>query len=268
MNGLTDWQIPGSSVEIYQKIFVPAMMGAWPPRLIALTNLQPGEYILDVACGTGALTRCVAKSVGLQGRVVGVDISPDMLAVARAIPSDGNNTAPIEWREGDVGAIPFADDTFDVVFCAFGLMFFPAQVAALKEMRRVLKPKGRMALAVWGAMDKCPGQMAMKSSWERHFGPDGTAGFSRMHILGDPEVVQALIHDAGFENVVVEPKMGTVRHRSPEYMARSYGAMAGVETDEQTRSQIIEEVSAALRPYAGAEGLVYPIEAIFASGRK
>jgi SAM-dependent methyltransferase len=268
MNEANGWQIPGNWVEIYETIFVPAMMGEWCPRLVALVNARPGEFILDVACGTGALTRCAARTIGQQGQVVGLDISPDMLSVARGIPADGSNTATIEWREGDVGAIPFAENTFDVVFCAFGLMFFPDRAAALNEMRRVLKPKGRMALAVWGAMDQCPGQLAMKTCWERHFGPDGAAGFVRQHVLGDLETVHSLVLDAGFRDVSAQPAMGAVRFPSPEHLVRSYGALAGKEADAQTRSQIIEEVNAALQSYVGEEGLVYPIEAILACGRK
>lgn len=268
MSESSDWQVPGSGAEIYENVFVPAMMAEWVPRVITLANPQPGEHILDVACGTGVVTRSVAHSVGRYGRVVGLDLSPEMLAVARTIAPDGAHVAPIEWREGNVSAMPFEDESFDIVFCAFGLMFFPDRVAALKEMRRVLKPDGRMALSVWGAMNKCPGQTVMKESWQRHLGADEAVGFSRMHALSEPEMVRSLVRDAGFRNVSVEPAMGLVRHRSPEYLVRSYGAMAGTRADEQTRTQVIQEVSAALQLYVGAEGLVYPIEAILASAKK
>jgi ubiquinone/menaquinone biosynthesis C-methylase UbiE len=123
-----DWQVPGSGAEIYETVFVPAMMREWAPRVIALANPQPGESILDVACGTGALTRMVAKSIGPNGRVVGLDLSPEMLAVARKITLDPSSAAPIKWREGDVNTIPFENETFDIVFCNFGLMFFPDRV--------------------------------------------------------------------------------------------------------------------------------------------
>lgn len=268
MNESSDWQISGSWVEIYEHIFVPAMVEEWPPRVVALTGIQAGDHVLDVACGTGVLTRYVAKLVGVNGRVVGLDVSSDMLSVARTISLDSSAAGSIEWREGDVCAIPFADETFDVVFCTFALMFFPDRVAALQEMRRVLKPGGRMALAVWGAMQKCPGQTAIKESWERHFGVDEAAGFVRQHVLGDPESVRPLIHEAGYDQVSVQPTMGAVRFPSPEHLVRSYGALIGKQTDAQTRASLIAEVSAALQPYVGADGLVYPIEAILASARK
>lgn len=268
MSASNDWNIPGSWVEIYETIFVPAMMGEWAPRVIALINPQPDEHVLDVACGTGALTRCVAKSIGLAGRVVGLDLSPDMLAVARTTTLEGSQIAPIEWHEGNVSALPFENETFDNVFCAFGLMFFSDQIAALKEMWRVLKPDGHMALSVWGSISKCPGQLAMKEVWEHHFGADEAAGFSRQHSLGDPQMVHSLVHDAGFRNVSVQPTMGAVRLSSPEYLVRSYGALGGTQADEQTRAKVIAEVSTALQPYISAKGLEYPIEAILASAKK
>ena len=267
MTQTNDWQVPGSGPEIYETVFVPSMMGEWAPRVMALANPQPSEHVLDLACGTGALTRVVANSVGPNGRVIGLDLSPDMLAEARKIRLDPSSTAPIEWREGDVSAIAFENETFDVVFCNFGLMFFPDRVAALKEMRRVLRPDGRLALAVWGSIAKCPGQMAMKDSWRRHFTEDAGL-FDAQHSLGNPETVLSLIHDAGFRDASAQATMGAVRLPSPGHLARSYGAMAGIQADEKTRTEVIDEVSAALQSYIGAEGLEYPIEAILASARK
>ena len=267
MTETNDWQVPGSGAEIYETVFVPAMMGEWAPRIMALATPQPGERILDVACGTGALTRVVAQSIGPNGQVVGLDLSPESLVVARTSKLDPSTAAPIEWREGDVSAIPFENETFDIVFCNFGLMFFSDRVAALKEIRRVLKPNGRLALAVWGSITKCPGQMAMKETWEHHF-PDHAGLFAAQHSLGDPEIVLSLLQDAGFRDVSAQTAMGAVHLPSPGHLARSYGAMAGIQADEKTRTEVINEVSVALQSYVGAEGLEYPIEAILASARK
>jgi len=131
------------------------MIGEWLPRVLALANPQPGERALDVACGTGALTHVISEAVRPGGFVVGVDISPDMLGLARRL-SDGKRPA-IEWRECDAQFLPFEDAIFDIAFCQLGLMFVADKVAALKEMYRVLKPAGRLGLMVWGAIEKCPG---------------------------------------------------------------------------------------------------------------
>jgi ubiquinone/menaquinone biosynthesis C-methylase UbiE len=262
-----DWGVPGGGAEIYETVFVPAMMGEWASRGVVLANLHAGERILDVACGTGVATRLAARSVGPEGRVVGIDRSSDMLDVARARARE-TAAAPIEWREGDAAALPVDDESFDVVLCAFGLMFFPDRATALKEMRRALKPDGRLTLLVWGSISKCPGQLAMKESWTRHFDAEATSLFERQHSLGDPAAVRSLIDAAGFRHAEVHAAAGLVRLASPEVLARSYGAMAEVPADEPTRAAVIAEVSAALKLYVRADGIAYPIEAILGSARK
>ena len=264
----SDWGVTGSTAEIYQSVFVPAMIAGWVPQVMALTNPQSGQHVLDVACGTGLLALTVAKSVGPNGRVVGLDLSPDMLAVARAQALDPSGPVMIDWREGDVNALPFESDTFHIVFCTFGLMFFPDQVAALQEIRRVLTPDGYLALSVWGSISNCPGQLAMKSIWEHHLGPDFGARISRQHALADPETVHSLIQAAGFRDISIEKAMGVVRFPLPEQLARGYGAMAGILADEKTRDVIVNDVSRALKSYIGPEGLTFPIEAVLARARK
>jgi ubiquinone/menaquinone biosynthesis C-methylase UbiE len=262
-----DWGVSGGGAEIYDTVFVPAMMGEWAARGVALANLRAGERVLDVACGTGAVTRLAAKSVGPDGRVVGLDLSSDMLDVA-GMRAHETVAAPIEWRLGDVGALPVDEESFDVVLCAFGLMFFPDRASALKEMRRVLRPGGRLILMVWGSMRECPGQLAMKESWTRHFDAEASGLFDRQHSLGDPATLRSIVDDAGFRDSEVHSAMGWVRLPSPEVLVRSYGAMAGVATDEPTRAAVIADVNVALELYVGAEGLAYPIQAILASARK
>lgn len=243
-------------------------MGEWAPKAMALANPQPGERVLDVACGTGVLTRLVAISIGPRGRVVGLDLNPDMLAVGRKITNNSSSATPIEWREGDACAIPFDDEAFDIVFCEFGLISIPDRIAALKEMRRVLMSGGRLTVSVWGSINKCPGQTAIKESFERHFGKDNAALLYRQHVLGDPEMILSLLHAAGFRNASVQTAMGVVRFPSPEHLVRNYGALADIQTDEKTRSTVIDEVSLSLQSYVGTEGLEYPIEAILAFARK
>ncbi len=135
-------------------------------------------------------------------------------------------------------------------------------------MRRVLKPDGRLAVLVWGSMSKCPGQTAIKESFERHFGKDNARIFYKQHALSDPEIVLSLVDEAGFRDVSVQTAMGVVRLPSPEHLVRSYGAMAEIQADEQTRNKVIDEVGVSLQSFVGAAGLVYPIEAILTFARK
>ena len=87
------------------------MFGPWAPRVVGLADLQPGERVFDVACGTGVVARLAAERVGQRGAVVAADLNPGMLAVARSLPAPPGAT--VEWREADAGALPFANQAFD-----------------------------------------------------------------------------------------------------------------------------------------------------------
>src|SRR5919198_1187083 len=93
------WQLAGTAAEVYQEHLVPAIFGPWAPMVVDRAALRRGERVLDVACGTGAVTRDAAARVGADGMVVGLDLNPGMLAVARVQPPVAG--APVEWREGN-----------------------------------------------------------------------------------------------------------------------------------------------------------------------
>ena len=126
--------------EIYDAHFVPALFAQWGPVVAAEAGVRKGDRVLDVACGTGALTLAAAEIAGPSGSVVGLDVNPEMLAVARRKPLQ------IEWLEGSAEALPLLSNSFDAVVSQFGFMFFEDKPKALGEMMRVLKPDGRLAL--------------------------------------------------------------------------------------------------------------------------
>lgn len=187
----------GTAPENYQRYFVPAIGGPCAADLIEDAALSPGERVLDVACGTGVVTRLAAQRVGPTGTVAALDVNPAMLAVARSIPSSG---APIQWHESSAESMPLPDGAFDVVLCQLGLQFVANKEAALGEMRRVLVPGGRVLVsapppsAFFDVLDK---------ALARHVG-DQAAGFVRMVFsLGAPETIERLFRDAGFRDVAV-----------------------------------------------------------------
>jgi ubiquinone/menaquinone biosynthesis C-methylase UbiE len=261
-----DWGIPGSTVEIYHNIYIPATIGEWVPRVMALVDPKPGEKVLDVASGSGALTSAIPEKVGRNGSVTGVDLSPEMLNLAQKL-TDGRLPA-IEWRECDAQYLPFDDEIFDVAFCQLGLMFIPDKAAALKEMFYVLKPGGRLGVMVWGAIEMCPGQMALAKTWGKLFGADQAAGFYRMHSMSDPETLRSLFEVAGFQEINIQLMMGTLRLPSVEHCVSSYGALGRFPADLATQAAAIREVAQALQDYEGSDGLVYPIEAVLGKGIK
>ncbi len=150
------WQLQGSAAELYQRYLVPAITTKWAEDLVDRAQACPGEGVLDVACGTGVVARLAAKRVRNR-QVTGLDLNPGMLAVARGVPSEG---APITWIEGSALDLPFPLDSFDVVLCQLGLQFFPDQQRGLREMGRVLRNSGRVALSVYSSIERTPGANA------------------------------------------------------------------------------------------------------------
>lgn len=187
----------GTAPENYQRYFVPAIGGPFAADLIEEAALRPGERVLDVACGTGVVTRLAAERVGPSGTLAALDVNPAMLSAARSIPSSG---APIQWYETSAEAMPLPDGAFDVVLCQLGLQFVADKEAALREMRRVLVPGGRVLVSV-PPPNAFFGVLA--EALARHVG-DQAAGFVRMVFsLGTPATVERFFRDAGFDDVAV-----------------------------------------------------------------
>ena len=128
------WQLSDSAAVAYERDFVPALFAQWPPVIVEIAQIAPGDRVLDVACGTGVLARGVLARVVPNGNVTGIDLNEGMLAVARSIEPR------VDWRQGDAMRLPFAEGAFDAVVSQFAMMFFPDPVVALREMRRVLAP--------------------------------------------------------------------------------------------------------------------------------
>jgi ubiquinone/menaquinone biosynthesis C-methylase UbiE len=139
--------------EAYDEFFVPRLFEPWAKLLLEAADLRRGESVLDVATGPGTVARLAAVRLGAEGRVVAIDIAQPMLDIAKAkAPPPG--AAPIEYLNSPAAPLPAAAGAFDAVLCQQGLQFFPDRPAALREMRRVLKPGGRAAIAVWAELER------------------------------------------------------------------------------------------------------------------
>ena len=180
----------------YEEQMVPIVFGPWAEDLVDRLEVRSGEHALDVACGTGAVTRVLAGRVGPQGQVFGVDLNPAMLAVAQSL---GLTSA--EFREADATQLPFGDSEFDVVVCQQGLQFVPEPEAAVGEMARVLRPGGRMGLACWNSPAENPAGAAILASAEAVGWMEGASGFARAYSLGGEDRLETLLTGGGFERL-------------------------------------------------------------------
>jgi SAM-dependent methyltransferase len=210
MDAVCEGQVSRSAADVYEEFFVPALFAQWAGPVADAARLADGHRVLDVACGTGVLAREASKRVRPRGSVIGLDRNEGMVAVARR-RSDG-----IEWRPGRAEALPFPDGCFDAVISQFGLMFFEDRGAALSEMWRVLRPGGRLAIAVWDTLDHAPGYAAMTALLQRLFGDPVADALRAPYALGDPETLSRLFAEAGIPGARVATHDGTATFPSIE----------------------------------------------------
>lgn len=242
-----------SPAQVYDRFFLPALFGAWGPVLVDAAGAQPGERLLDVACGTGALACAAAARVGPRGVVVGLDPNEDMLSVAR-----GKGTQ-IEWRMGCAEALPFEDASFDRVASQFGYMFFEDRPRALREMMRVLRPRGRLAVAVCDALDHSAGYAVPAELLHRLFGAQVAEAFRAPFALGDRRQLLADCAAAGIDDPRVERVDGEVGFPSVAALVSAERAcvwtLGGLLDDDQFE-RLREAAEESLQPFRADHGQV------------
>lgn len=267
------WQVTGSAPEVYEKELVPAIFAPWAPIVIDLAHPQQGDRVLDVACGTGIIARLVANRVGPTGEVVGVDLNPGMLKVARTVWSVGSHSGVrVQWQEASADKLPFTNHSFNVAYCQLGLQFFADRSAALREMHRVLAAGGKLALMVWCDIAESPGFAALAHSLEQRVGQAAANVMRAPFALADPDELTALVRDAGFHDVACQRRSGTVRFPSVEKLVTSYisgSPLASLmsSTDHAAREALIADLANALEQYTNSTELAFPIAAHLVSAR-
>jgi ubiquinone/menaquinone biosynthesis C-methylase UbiE len=200
----------GNPAENYQRFFVPSIGAPVADDLIGVADLKPGERVLDVACGTGVVTRLAAERVSADGAAAGLDVSPAMLAVARSQTSPG---VSIDWYDASAESMPLPDKAVDVVLCQMGLQFVPDKLAALREMRRVLDTDGRVFVTMPGP--KPPMFAIMSDALARHLNPKAASFVDLVFSLHDADELTELMRSAGFREIDVESKPKTLRLPAP-----------------------------------------------------
>jgi len=244
----------------YEGLFVPALFRQWAPTVVEAARIQPGHRVLDVACGTGILAREAAPHSGAAGRVVGIDSNAGMLSVAAEL-------APgVEWREGVAEALPFPDGSFDAVVSQFGLMFFRDRRQALQEMRRVLRPGGRVVVAVWNALDQMPAYASLVSLLERTAGSGAADALRAPFALGDRQRLRTLASEAGLAAADIHTHQGVAEFPSVRTMVeadlRGWLPVMGIMLSEDQIGAILQEAERALAAYETPnKRMVFPISA-------
>jgi ubiquinone/menaquinone biosynthesis C-methylase UbiE len=253
MHSMLEQRAARTPAEVYDELFVPALFQKWGPILSEAANLRHGQRVLDVACGTGALTRAAAERVGPNGSVVGLDPNPSMLSVAR------RKSTAIEWCEGRAEELCFPDASFDAVVSQFGFMFFDDRPRALREMMRVLRPGGHLAVAVCDALEHSPGYATLASLLAELFGEGVAARFRAPFSLGDPRELARICEQAELCGACVAQHDESVSFASIESLVSTERACAwtlGGLLDDAQFERLLAHASLALGPFAGADGAV------------
>ena len=237
-------------------------------RMLACAALAPGEHVLDVACGTGLVSFAAAAAVGHWGRVVGTDLSGLMVESARR-RADVRKVPTASFERMDAERLDLADASFDVVLCGLGLMYMPDPEKALREMHRVLRPRGRVVLAVWGQRSHC-GWSALFPIVDAEVESEVCPLFFR---LGEEDVLARLCAGAGLE-VLEQHRIATMlEYPSGEQACRAAFvggpvALAWSRFEDDVRARVRERYLEAIAPWRRGHGYRIPGEFVIVSARR
>jgi ubiquinone/menaquinone biosynthesis C-methylase UbiE len=200
--------------DTFERVLVPAVFERYARDLIERARpFGPSDRILDLGCGTGIVARLLRERLGGAARIAGVDISAQMIAKARAIAPE------LDWYEGNALALPLADGSFDIVLSQQMLQFVPDRAAAVREIKRVLAPGGRLVASTWKPRREQPMWDALGQLAERHLGPANDKRWSL-----DAAELRTLLADAGFTDIQLATASLEEHHRDVPVRASTMAA--------------------------------------------
>jgi ubiquinone/menaquinone biosynthesis C-methylase UbiE len=229
----TDKLFAGSIPEIYDRLLVPLIFESYARDLAGRVAVVEPQDVLETAAGTGVLTRAIAARLPAQARIMATDLNQPMLDRASERQShDGR----IKWRQADALALPFEDQTFDVVACQFGAMFFPDKVQGYREASRVLKRGGHFFFNVWDRISENEFADVVTEALATLFPQDPPRFMARIpHGYYDVEMIRKELTAAGFMDISVETVDDTSSASSPRDPAIAYCQGTPLRNEIETR---------------------------------
>jgi ubiquinone/menaquinone biosynthesis C-methylase UbiE len=245
----------GAIPDLYDRLLVPLIFEGYARDLAErVAKLKPSD-LLEVATGTGVLTRAMAPLLDAGTRIVASDLNQPMLDVAKRKQADDSR---IVWQQADALALPFAAQSFDVVTCQFGVMFYPDKVKGYRETHRVLKPAGHFLFNVWDKLTENDFARAVEEALTDEFPVDPPRFMTRVpHGYADIGVIRAELAEAGFQSIAIETLDKKSRAASAEQAALTYCQGTPLRNEIETRKPsglevVTQTVAEALRRKFGS----------------
>ncbi len=236
--------------------------------MMQMAALQPGERVIEIACGTGLVSFRMAERVGKSGFVLATDISENMLKIAIQGARD-NNIDQVQFRRMDAEKLDVPHGSFDLAACALGLMYVPWPIKALQEMHRALLPGGRAVSAVWGQRDQC-GWAEIFEIVDKRVSSEVCPMFFN---LGNKDMLKRSFEAAGFRDIRLERLSTQLAYASPEEAcgAAFEGgpvALAYFKFEERVKNEVKKEYLDSIKDFQQGDGYLVPGEFVIAIGYK
>ena len=237
-------------------------------KLLKKVDLQPGEEVLDISCGTGLVTFPMARAVGEEGKIIGIDLSGKMITEARDLFQD-QEVSNVDFMQMDAEELEFLDASFDVAVNSLGMMYYPNPNKAIEEMYRITTSGGRAAALVWGRRSAC-GWAGIFPIVDARVKTDVCPLFFQ---LGTGNTLAREFESAGFENVESERFEVSLPYKSDEeaLISAFLGgtvALAYRKFDEQTKKEVHSEYIESIKSYSNGLGYDIPGEFVVTKGLK
>lgn len=256
-----NYQLTNKAAKVYEKQKVNAIFRPLAEATLKEAPISEDDSVLDIACGTGIVVRCIAEQYSMRSPLVGVDLNEGMIDVAKKLTKSEKQV--FEWHRSDVNKLPFDDHSFTIAFCQQGLQFFPEKVKALTEIRRVMKPDGRLFVTVWSGIS--PFFLALADALGEHINNEIAEQSLAPFAFRNEDIIHSLMTRAGFTRIT--SKVITVNRQIAaeqssilrEIAANPVGIMVE-EKGSVVIDRITKQVEAAIQEYKNDSGFAIPQE--------
>jgi ubiquinone/menaquinone biosynthesis C-methylase UbiE len=262
-------QFSGSIPAAYDRYLGPLLFQPYAEDLAARLELKDDGSVLELACGTGVLTRVLRSRLPATVKLTATDLNEPMFRYAADKFTQGET---IEWLQADACSLPFDDRIFDAVVCQFGIMFVPDKALAVREAYRVLKPGGLFLFNVWDALEHNELTRIAHETIAGYFEKDPPAFYQVPFGYHDRGEIKRILEEAGFREVqiVVVEKISNAKRAEDAATGLVQGTPVAMEIarrDPSSLPMITKGVAAALTKRYGAANISAPMRAVIVQGR-